>query len=65
MARIHGSHQHPGHRSASGLGPRIMKHEDGRRTTVPVHGGRDIPPGTLPAVLRDAGLTIDDLHGLL
>ncbi|WP_239333813.1 type II toxin-antitoxin system HicA family toxin [Frankia sp. CiP3] len=52
VARIHGSHN-------------IMKHEDGRRTTVPVHGGRDIRPGTLRAVLRDAGLTVDDLHGLL
>ncbi len=52
VARIHGSHH-------------IMKHEDGRRTTVPVHGGRDIRPGTLRAVLRNAGLTVDDLHGLL
>jgi predicted RNA binding protein YcfA (HicA-like mRNA interferase family) len=52
VARIHGSHH-------------IMKHEDGRRTTVPVHGGRDIRPGTLRAILRDTGLTVDDLNGLL
>ncbi|WP_239310919.1 MULTISPECIES: type II toxin-antitoxin system HicA family toxin [unclassified Frankia] len=52
VARIHGSHH-------------IMKHEDGRRTTVPVHGGRDIRPGTLRSILRDTGLTVDDLHGLL
>lgn len=25
----------------------IMRHPDGRRTTVPVHAGRDIRPGTL------------------
>ena len=52
VARIHGSHQ-------------IMRHDDGRGTTVPVHGGRDIRPGTLRSILRDTGLTVDDLHGLL
>ena len=28
-------------------------HSDGRRTTVPVHQGRDIGPGLLRKILRD------------
>jgi predicted RNA binding protein YcfA (HicA-like mRNA interferase family) len=43
----------------------IMRHPDGRRTTVPVHAGRDIRPGTLRNILRDTGLTVDDLRRLL
>jgi predicted RNA binding protein YcfA (HicA-like mRNA interferase family) len=42
-----------------------MRHPDGRRTTVPVHAGRDIRPGTLWNILRDTGLTVDDLRRLL
>jgi predicted RNA binding protein YcfA (HicA-like mRNA interferase family) len=42
-----------------------MKHADGRRTTVPVHQGRDIRPGTLRAILRDIGLGPEDLKELL
>ncbi len=30
-----------------------FKHLDGRRTTIPVHSGKDIPRGTLRSVLRD------------
>jgi predicted RNA binding protein YcfA (HicA-like mRNA interferase family) len=52
VGRINGSHH-------------IMRHLDGRRTTVPVHAGRDIRPGTLRNILRDTGLTIDDLRRLL
>ena len=44
---------------------RRLKHPDGRATTVPVHAGRDVPKGTLRAVLRDVGLTADDLRQLL
>lgn len=47
VARISGSH-------------RIMRHPDGRGTTVPVHQGRNVAKGTL-RILRDAGLTVDDL----
>jgi predicted RNA binding protein YcfA (HicA-like mRNA interferase family) len=36
VGRIDGSHH-------------IMRHLDGRRTTVPVHAGRDIRPGTWTA----------------
>ena len=40
----------------------IMKHPDGRRTTVPMHPGRDIPTGTLRAILRDINVTPEQLQ---
>ena len=52
VGRVNGSHH-------------IMYHPDGRRTTVPVHAGRDIRPGTLRSILRDTGLTVDELQRLL
>ncbi|WP_439629080.1 type II toxin-antitoxin system HicA family toxin [Gemmata sp.] len=33
----------------------------GRLTTVPVHGNTDLKPGTQRSIMRDAGLTDDDL----
>ncbi len=32
---------------------------------VPVHGNRDLPTGTLRAILRQAELTADELASLL
>lgn len=52
VARVRGSHH-------------IMRHPDGRNTTVPVHRGRDIRPGTLRGILADLGMTIDDFRKLL
>ncbi len=52
VARVAGSHH-------------IMRHPDGRGTTVPVHPGRDLAKGTLRNILTDAGLTIEDLQRLL
>jgi predicted RNA binding protein YcfA (HicA-like mRNA interferase family) len=52
VARITGSH-------------RILRHPDGRGTTVPVHQGRDVAKGTLRGILDDVGLTVDDLPRLL
>jgi predicted RNA binding protein YcfA (HicA-like mRNA interferase family) len=52
VARITGSHH-------------IMRHPDGRGTTVPVHPGRDIAKGTLCGILADAGMTVADLQQLL
>jgi predicted RNA binding protein YcfA (HicA-like mRNA interferase family) len=52
VARIKGSH----HR---------LKHLDGRKTTVPVHGKETLGPGILLKILRDLDLTRDDLLGLL
>ena len=52
VARVRGSH-------------RIMRHSDGRGTTVPVHAGRDVAKGTLRGILSDVGMTIEDLQRLL
>jgi predicted RNA binding protein YcfA (HicA-like mRNA interferase family) len=48
-ARINGSHH-------------IYRHAStGRRTVVPVHGNQNLKPGTQRSIMRDAGLTDDDL----
>lgn len=52
IARVHGSHH-------------IMRHPDGRGTTVPVHAGRDVAKGTLRGILADTGLSIEELRKLL
>lgn len=39
----------------------IFIHIDGRRTTVPIHGKRDIGKGLLRQIMKDAELSIDDL----
>lgn len=52
VARVKGSH-------------RIMRHPDGRGTTVPVHAGREVAKGTLRGILADTGLTADELKKLL
>lgn len=44
VARVRGKHH-------------IMRHPDGRTTTIPVREGRDLAPGTLRAILRDVGMT--------
>jgi predicted RNA binding protein YcfA (HicA-like mRNA interferase family) len=49
LARINGSH-HVYRQSTTG-----------QRTTVPVHGNDDLKPGTQRSIMRDAGLTVDDL----
>lgn len=41
-----------------------MRHIDGRSTTVPVHKGRDIRPGTLRGILADTKLTADEFREL-
>lgn len=48
VARVAGSHH-------------VMRHADGRGTTVPVHRGRDLAKGTLRAILTDVGMTIEQL----
>ena len=44
-----------------------MRHANdlSRRVSVPVHKGVDLKPGTLRAILKGAGLTMDELKGLL
>ena len=49
LVRINGSHF-------------IYRHAaTGRLTAVPVHGNKDLKPGTQRGIMRDAGLTDDDL----
>lgn len=40
---------------------RQYRHADGRRTTVPFHGSRDISPVLLRQIAEDIGLTIEAL----
>jgi predicted RNA binding protein YcfA (HicA-like mRNA interferase family) len=39
----------------------IYIHSDGRRTTVPIHGKRDIGRGLLRQIMKDSNLTLKDL----
>jgi predicted RNA binding protein YcfA (HicA-like mRNA interferase family) len=39
----------------------LLRHKDGRTTTVPVHSGETLGPGLLRSILRDVELTVDDL----
>jgi predicted RNA binding protein YcfA (HicA-like mRNA interferase family) len=38
-----------------------FRHPDGRATTVPDHGGRDVSPTLLRQIARDIGVTPDEL----
>ncbi len=42
-----------------------LRKQGGRIVPVPVHGGRDLPLGTLRSILRLAGLTAEELDELL
>ena len=42
-----------------------FKHLDGRRTTVPVHSGKDIPRGTLRAVLKQINILPEEFRDVL
>lgn len=37
-----------------------FRHPDGRGTTVPDHGGRDISPGLIRQIAKDIRLSADD-----
>ena len=39
----------------------LLRHPDGRTTTVPVHAGEILGPGLLRSILRDVELTAEDL----
>lgn len=41
-----------------------FRHPDGRGTTVPDHGGRDISPVLLRQIAKDIGLSADDFIAL-
>jgi predicted RNA binding protein YcfA (HicA-like mRNA interferase family) len=37
-----------------------FRHPDGRATTVPDHGGRDVAPALIRIIARDIGLSAED-----
>jgi predicted RNA binding protein YcfA (HicA-like mRNA interferase family) len=39
----------------------LLRHPDGRTTTVPVHSGEVLGPGLLRSILRDVELAAEDL----
>lgn len=43
----------------------VHKHDLMRRAIVPVHGSKDVKPGTLRAILRGAHLTVEEFKELL
>lgn len=43
----------------------IMVHPDGRRTTIPIHPGKNIPRGTLKGILRDLEISTEEFIQLL
>jgi predicted RNA binding protein YcfA (HicA-like mRNA interferase family) len=50
LKRITGSHHIYARRSTNAI------------LSIPVHGNRDLPTGTLRSILKDAGLTEEDLQ---
>ena len=42
----------------------FLRHPDGRVTVVPVHAGETIGPGLLAKILKDCGLSRDDIDAL-
>lgn len=38
---------------------------EGQRVVVPFHGSKVIPPGTLRSILRQAGMSVEELKELL
>jgi len=43
----------------------IYRNKDHLRVSIPVHGKKDIAPGTLRQILKDANITIEELKELL
>ncbi len=39
---------------------KVMKHEDGRITVVPIHKGRDISPVLLKKILKDISVSVEE-----
>ena len=54
IVRTAGSHHRLVHRS-----------DPTRTTTVPLHKGRDLPKPFVRAIIKQAGLTVDEFHDLL
>jgi len=44
---------------------RMWRESDQRLIIVPIHQGKDVPTGTLRAILRDADISPDEFYQLL
>jgi predicted RNA binding protein YcfA (HicA-like mRNA interferase family) len=42
----------------------VLRHTDGRWTTVPMHKGKEVAKGTLAKILKDAGLSYEEFNDL-
>jgi predicted RNA binding protein YcfA (HicA-like mRNA interferase family) len=51
--------------SQSGGHTVLINHRTRRRTVVAEHGSRDIPAGTVYAILKQAGLSVEEFIELL
>ena len=40
----------------------VYHHPDGRWTTVPIHGGKDLSKGILRKILKDAGISVTEFE---
>ena len=43
----------------------VLPGDPTRTVTVPVHSGRDLKPGTLRSIIRQAGFGVDEFNELL
>lgn len=43
----------------------VLPGDPSRTVTIPVHGNRDLKPGTLRSIIRQAGFTIEEFNALL
>lgn len=46
-------------------GSHVLLRRESVTLNVPMHVSRDVKPGTLVAILKAAGITVDELRGLL
>lgn len=42
-----------------------FKHVDGRRTTIPVHHGKDVRGGTLRGIINDIDISVEEFISIL
>ena len=43
----------------------VLPGDPSRTVTVPVHANRDLKPGTLRSIIRQAGFSVDEFSALL
>jgi len=43
----------------------VLRHADGRWTTVPLHKGKDVAKGTFAKILKDVGLSYEEFIKLV